>query len=217
MLLGRKLGMTQVFEGDGAAIPVTAIEAGPCVVLAKKAPEKNGGHCAIQLGFEPVKDKHAPKPQRGHAAKAGVGHAFRFARDMRVELLDGYELGQEITVAQFEAGQTVDVIGTSKGKGFQGVIKRYGHRGGPSSHGSNFHRAPGSIGASASPSRVLKRTKMPGHMGHQQVTIQKLKVVAVYPEQNLLLLRGAVPGPTQALVTIRPTVKQKRAKTRGQQ
>jgi len=216
MLLGRKLGMTQVFEDSGAAIPVTVIEAGPCVVLAKKPAAQNGGHDAVQLGFEPMKDKNAPKPQRGHAAKAGAAQAYRFARDMRVDALDAYELGQELTVAMFEKGQAVDVIATSKGKGFQGVIRRHGHHGGPASHGSMFHRAPGGIGASASPSRVLKRRAMPGHMGHQRKTIQNLKVVAVYPEQNLVLIRGAVPGPSQAMVVIRPTVKVKRPKQRAQ-
>jgi large subunit ribosomal protein L3 len=204
--------MTQVFEDTGAAQPVTVIEAGPCVVLAKKAAERNGGVNAVELGFEPVKDKNAPKPQRGHAARAGQATGYRFSRDMRVASLDDYELGQQVTVAQFEPGQAVDVVGTSKGKGFQGVVRRHGHKGGPATHGSMFHRSTGGIGASASPARVLKQRPMPGQMGNQRVTVQNIKVVAVYPEQNLLLVRGAVPGPAQSLVVVRPTVKVKRAK-----
>ena len=209
MLLGRKLGMTQLFQDDGNAVPVTVIQAGPCVVLQKKPAQTNGGHDAVQLGYEAVKPGRVNKPQAGHAAKAGLKTAFKHARDMRVESLDSFETGQELTVSQFEPGQTVDVIGLSKGKGFQGVVKRHNSRGGPGSHGSMFHRSTGSIGASASPSRVLKKRPMPGQMGNKRVTVQSLKIVAVYPEDNLVAIRGAVPGPAKSLVIIRPTKKKR--------
>lgn len=211
MLLGRKLGMTQIYQDDGTAIAVTVVQAGPCVVLQKKPSETNGGHNAVQLGFEPVKDKNAAKPQIGHAKKAGMQSAYRFARDMRVDNLDEYELGQELSVSQFEPGQFIDVTGTSRGKGFQGVVKRHNHRGGPRSHGSMFHRRTGGIGASASPARVFKRRPMPGQMGNEHVTVQSLKVVAVYPDDNLIAISGAVPGPAKGLVVVRPS-KKKRAK-----
>lgn len=207
MLLGRKIGMTQIYQEDGVAQTVTVVQAGPCVVLQKKASDKNGGVDAVQLGFEPMKDKHAAKPQLGHAKKAGQKNAFRFARDMRVDDLAAYELGQEVSLTQFEVGQEIDVTGTSKGKGFQGVMKRYNHKGGPAAHGSMFHRRTGGIGASASPSRVLKLRPMPGHMGAEQVTIQSLKVIALYPEDNLIAVSGAIPGPKKGLVSIRPTIK----------
>jgi len=209
MLIGRKLGMTQVYEENGEAVSVTVIQAGPCVVLQKKPAQKNGGVDAVQLGFEPVKDSRAPKPQLHHAKKAGLSHAYRVARDMRVTNLDDYELGQETTVAQFEAGQRVDVVGTSKGRGFQGVIKRHGHHGGPASHGSMFHRSTGGIGQSASPARVFKGRPMPGQMGNKRVTVESLQIVAVYPDENLLVIRGAVPGPTKGLVVVRPAKKKK--------
>jgi len=207
MLLGRKIGMTQIYQEDGSALVVTVVQAGPCVVLQKKASETNGGHNAVQLGFEPVKDKNARKPQIGHAKKAGMPSAFRFARDMRVENLDEFELGQELTVTQFEPGQVIDVTGTSHGKGFQGVMKRHNHKGGPRSHGSMFHRSTGGIGASASPARVLKLRPMPGHMGNERVTVQSLKIVAVYPDDNLIAISGSIPGPKKGFVIVRPTIK----------
>ena len=145
MLLGRKIGMTQVYREDGTAVAVTVVQAGPCVVLQKKPAEKNGGVNAVQLGFEPIKDKAAKKPQLGHAKKAGQAQAYRFCRDMRVENLDDYEVGQTIGVEQFTVGQTVDVIGTSRGMGYQGVIKRHHHHGGGDAHGSIFHRSTGGI------------------------------------------------------------------------
>lgn len=213
MLIGRKLGMTQIFQDDGTAVPVTVIKAGPCVVMQKKPAESNGGVTAVQLGFEPIKDSVAPKPQRGHAKKAGLAGAFRFMRDMRVEKLDSYELGQELKVDAFQPGQMVDVAGVSKGKGFQGVIKRHRHHGGVATHGSMFHRAPGGIGASSFPSRTIKLRGMPGHMGNEHMTEQNLRVVAVYPEDHVLLVRGAVPGPARSMVVITPAMKVKHAKT----
>jgi large subunit ribosomal protein L3 len=212
MLIGRKLGMTQVFQDDGTAVPVTVIKAGPCVVLQKKPAAGNGGVAAIQLGFEPMKENAGAKPQRGHAKKAGLATAFRFMRDMRVEKLDSYELGQELKVDAFQPGQIVDVAGISKGKGFQGVIKRHKHHGGVATHGSMFHRAPGGIGASSFPSRTIKLRGMPGHMGSDHMTVQNLRVVAVYPDDHVVLVRGAVPGATRSMVVITPAVKMKHAK-----
>jgi len=209
MLVGRKLGMTQVYQDDGTAVPVTVIKAGPCVVMQKKAAATNGGVAAIQLGFEPVKDSAAAKPQLGAAKKAGIATAFRFLRDMRVDKLDDYQVGQELKVDRFEPGQKVDVIGVTKGKGFQGVIKRHKHHGGAATHGSMFHRAPGGIGASAFPSRTIKLRGMPGHMGNVQQTTQHLTVVAVYPEDHLLVIRGAVPGAARSMVMVQPSVKVK--------
>lgn len=212
MLLGRKLGMTQVFGEDGKATPVTVLKVGPCVVVYKREAKKNGGHAAVQIGFEPVKAGRVAKPQAGHAAKAGFAHAFRVLRDMRVEEGQEYQVGQELTVGLFTVGQKVDVSGISKGKGFQGVIKRHGHHGGPATHGSMFHRAPGGIGASAFPSRTIKLRGLPGHMGAERVTVQNLRVVAVYPEEHIMLVEGAVPGANRGLVEIRPAVKVKHAK-----
>lgn len=214
MLIGRKLGMTQVFGEDGRATAVTVLQAGPCVVVYKRAAEKNGGHAAVQIGFEPVKAGRVAKAQAGHAAKAGLAQPFRVLRDMRVEPGKEYTVGQELTVAEFAPGQKVDVIGVSKGKGFQGVIRRHHHHGGAATHGSMFHRAPGGIGASSFPSRTLKRRGLPGHMGHVRVTAQNLKVVAVYPEEHVMLVEGAVPGANKGLVMIQPAVKAKRTQAK---
>jgi len=207
MLIGRKIGMTQVFGDDGAAVAVTAVKLGPCIVVQKKEADTNGGVAAVQLGFDPLKDKNAAKPQLGSAKKAGLKSAFRVLKDMRVEKLDEYEVGQEFDVTQFEAGQFVDVIAKSKGRGFQGVIKRHGHHGGPAGHGSMFHRSTGGIGQSASPARVFKGRKMPGQMGAKRVTAPNLKVVAVYPEDNIVLLKGAVPGAPKGIITVRKAKK----------
>ncbi|MBO7542377.1 50S ribosomal protein L3 [bacterium] len=209
MLLGRKIGMTQVYREDGTAVAVTVVQAGPCVVLQKKPAEKNGGVNAVQLGFEPIKDKAAKKPQLGHAKKAGQAQAYRFCRDMRVENLDDYEVGQTIGVEQFTVGQTVDVIGTSRGMGYQGVIKRHHHHGGGDAHGSMFHRSTGGISSSAYPSRVFKLRGMPGQMGNERVTVQSLTVETIDSEENLIAIRGAVPGPKSGLVIVRPGVKAK--------
>jgi large subunit ribosomal protein L3 len=207
MLLGKKLGMTQLYDDNGTSISVTIIEAGPCTVMQKRPAAKNGGVDAVQLGFEPVKDKVCRKPQLGHAKKCGLAHGFRYVRDMRVDNLDAYESGQILTCELFEVGQYVDVTGTSKGRGFQGVIKRHGHHGGPETHGSMFHRSTGGIGQSAWPARVFKGRGMPGHMGNSRVTVENLTVVAVYPEDNAIAVKGAVPGPTNRFVIIRPALK----------
>jgi large subunit ribosomal protein L3 len=207
-ILGKKLGMTQVFAIDGRRIPVTVVEAGPCVVLQKKT-EATDGYNALQLGFGAKKTHRMNKPEMGHCKKAGKG-AFAHLREVRVDSVDQYNVGDEITCESvFAAGDVIDVTATSKGKGFQGVIKRWNFAGGRSSHGSMFHRAPGSIGGSAWPSRVFKGKKMAGQMGNQTVTTQSLQVVEVRPEQNLLLVKGAIPGPKNALVIIRKGVKAK--------
>lgn len=207
-LLGRKLGMTQIFKEDGTVVPVTVIEAGPCVVLQKKELEKDG-YTAVQLGFEDKKPRRATKPEKGHAEKAGTTPK-RFVREFRNMDVEQYELGQEVTVDIFEPGDIVDVTGTSKGKGFQGSIKRHNQSRGPMSHGSRYHRGPGSMGSIA-PNRVFKGKKLPGRMGGQRVTIQNLEVVRVVPERNLLLVKGAVPGPKKSYLIIKSAVKKANA------
>jgi large subunit ribosomal protein L3 len=207
-LIGKKLGMTQIFAEDGRRIPVTVVEAGPCVVLQKKSVESDG-YTAIQVGFGPKDASRANAAQVGHCKAAGQG-VFNFYREFRMETTDAYNVGDVIDASAFEAGDFVDVTGTSIGKGFQGVIKRWGFKGGRASHGSRFHRAPGSIGCSATPSRVFKNKKMPGQMGNEQVTVQRLKVVRVDAQDNLILLGGAVPGSTNGLVLIKDSVKTKK-------
>jgi large subunit ribosomal protein L3 len=204
-LIGKKLGMTQIFADDGRRIPVTVIQAGPCVVLQKKTGEKDG-YAAIQVGFEPADAARVNRPALGHAKAAGKG-AFKALRELRLENADQFAVGDVVVVDQFTEGEYVDVTATSKGKGFQGVIKRWGFKGGRASHGSRFHRAPGSIGASAYPSRVFKNKKMPGQLGNEQVTIQRLQVVRVDTRQNLLLIKGAVPGAKNGIVLIKDSVK----------
>ncbi len=203
-LIGKKLGMTQVFSEEGA-IPVTVIEAGPCVVIQKKSAGKDG-YEAIQVGFGRKRPKNVTKPLQGHYKKADKG-LFRFLKEFRVESSDEYELGSELTADIFEVGEYVDITGTSKGRGFAGVVKRHGFRGGRATHGSMFHRAPGSIGASADPSRVLKGRKLPGHMGDQRVTVQNLTVLGIRPEMNIILVKGAVPGTNNGMVLIRESIK----------
>ncbi|KYD20721.1 MAG: 50S ribosomal protein L3 [Caldibacillus debilis] len=203
-ILGRKIGMTQVFAENGDVIPVTVIEATPNVVLQKKTLE-NDGYEAIQLGFEDKPERLANKPEKGHAAKANTAPK-RFISEIRGVNLDEYEVGQEIKVDIFAPGNKVDVTGISKGKGFQGAIKRHGQSRGPMSHGSRYHRRPGSMGSIA-PNRVFKSKELPGRMGGQQVTIQNLEIVKVDPERNLLLIKGNVPGPRKAVVKIKSAVK----------
>lgn len=192
-LLGKKIGMTRVFSETGAAIGVTVIETGPCVVLQKKTLE-NDGYKAIQVGFGSKKDARLNSPEKGHCEKSGKG-GFYHIGEFRVADPDVYEVGQELNVADvFKAGAIVDIAGITKGRGFQGVVKRYGFKGGGASHGSMFHRAPGSIGCSAWPSRVIKGKKMPGRMGNSRVTKKNAIILDVRPEQNALIVKGSVPG-----------------------
>ena len=204
-LMGRKLGMTRVFTEDGLWIDVTLLEAGPCTVVQRKT-EKKEGYDAVQLGFGEVKERRLAKPVLGHYGKNGVAPK-RTLREFRVDAGDELKPGDEIGAAMFEVGDRVDIVGTSKGKGFAGVMKRYGWSGGPRTHGSNFHRRPGSIGQSASPGKVVKGKPMPGHMGNARVTVQNLEVVSVDGEKNLLTVRGAVPGAAGGLVLVRKSVK----------
>ena len=205
-ILGKKLGMTQVFVADGRRIPVTVVEAGPCTVVQKKT-ESTDGYNALQVGFEAKKSHRVNKPMMGHFKKADQG-AFTTLRELAADNVDEYQVGDQITCdSVFKAGDIVDVTGTSKGKGFQGVIKRWGFSGGRATHGSKFHRGPGSIGMSASPARVHRGKKMPGQMGNARVTQQNLEIVEVRADQNLILVKGAIPGPNQGLVLIRKCVK----------
>jgi len=204
-LIGKKLGMTQIFWDDGSVIPVTAIEAGPCVVIQKKTADVDG-YGAIQLGFDRLKEKAVNKPRKGHFKRADKG-CFRILREFRVESTDDYEVGSELTADIFKIGDYIDVVGTTRGRGFAGVIKRHGFHGGKATHGSMFHRAPGSIGASAWPSRVFKGKKMPGHMGNRRQTVQNLMVVGIRPEQNLILVKGSVPSSKNGIVLIKDSIK----------
>jgi len=203
-LIGRKLGMTQVFSEEGISVPVTVIEVEPSVVIQKKTVEKDG-YDALQLGYGRVKQKNVSKPLQGHFRKADKG-LFRILREFQIDP-EGCEPGQEFTADLFAPGDFVDIVGTTKGKGFSGVVKRHGFSGGRATHGSMFHRAPGSIGASADPARVFKGTKLPGHMGSDRKTIQNLLVWEVRPEMNVILVRGAVPGCKNGFVLIKPAVK----------
>jgi large subunit ribosomal protein L3 len=201
-LLGKKVGMTQLLQVDGSVVPVTVIQAGPCVVVQKKT-KQTDGYDAVQLGFvEFVKPRRVTKPMAGHFKKTNAAPA-RFVREMDVQGEDTTNAGDKVMVDIFKVEELVHVIGTSKGRGFAGFIKRHHFRGGRASHGSMFHRAPGSIGASAYPSRVIKGMRMAGHMGMDQVTVQNLRVVQVDPENNLLFVRGAVPGPSGGYVVVR--------------
>ncbi len=207
-LLARKLGMVQLFDEHGDAVGVTVVEAGPCVVTQVKTTETDG-YEAIQLGFVEKKERVTSKPMRGHFKKAGVTPK-RVVRESRVEDASAYSVGQELRVGElFEAGDFVDVQGVSKGRGFAGGIKRHGMRRSPESHGGRTQRQHGSTGQSATPSRVIKGTRMPGHMGHRTVTVQSLRVVAVRPEENQLLIEGAVPGPTAGIVAVRKALKRR--------
>ncbi len=206
-LLGKKLGMTQIFDDQGNVIPATVIEAGPCLVVQKKTEERDG-YQALKLGFQDIAEKRLKKPELGQFKKHDLSpkkylREIRFDGDQEAE----YEIGDQLQVDIFAPGEMVDVTATSRGKGFAGVVKRWGFAGGPATHGSRFHRAPGSIGASADPARVFKGKKMPGRMGGERVTIQNLEVVSADPEQNLLIVKGAVPGPKKGLVVIQEAVK----------
>jgi large subunit ribosomal protein L3 len=204
-IIGKKLGMTQVFDAQGRVVPVTVIEAGPCTIVQRKT-RRNDGYDAVQLGFGTKKAQNVGKPMLGHIQKAGKG-AFRTLRELRIDSDSSLEVGQEIRVDIFQAGEFVDVTGQTKGRGFAGVVKRWGFKGGRGSHGSMFHRAPGSIGGSSWPSRVFKNMKMGGHYGNERVTVLNLQVFSIQPEKNLLLVRGAVPGARNGLVFVRRAVK----------
>jgi len=199
------MGMTHIFVEDGRRIPVTVVEAGPCVVIQKKTGQKDG-YEAVQLGFGEREARRATRAIVGHCKAAGKG-AFEALREFRLDNVDALAVGDVISADVFQPGELVDVTGTSIGKGFQGVIKRWGFKGGRSSHGSRFHRAPGSIGCSATPSRVFKGKKMPGQMGNARVTVQRLQVVRVDLADNLLLIKGAIPGSDNGIVLIKSSVK----------
>ena len=205
-ILGKKVGMTQVFDENGIVIPVTVIQAGPCAVVQKKTVE-NDGYTAVRLGYEEVPEKGVNKPEKGLFTKVNVTPR-RYLREIRTDDVDSFEVGQEINVADmFSSGDKIDVSGTSKGKGFQGVMRRFGSSRGPESHGSKYHRRVGSMGAGSSPGKVFKGKKLPGRMGRDRVTVQNLDVVRVDGERNLLLVKGAVPGPKGGLVIVREAVK----------
>ncbi len=204
-ILATKVGMTQIFGENGVLTPVTVLQAGPCVVTQVKTVE-NDGYSAVQVGFVDKREKLVAKPQKGAFDKAGVSYK-RYVREFRLEDAEGYAVAQEIKADIFTAGDKVDATAVSKGKGFQGAIKRHGQHRGPMTHGSKYHRHAGSNGAASDPSKVFKGKKMPGRMGGKQITVQNLEVVKVDIENNLILVKGAVPGPKKALVTIKETVK----------
>ena len=204
-ILATKVGMTQIFNDNGELIPVTVLQAGPCVITQVKT-EENDGYKAVQVGFVDKREKLVTKPMRGHFDKAGVSYK-RYVRELKLENAEDYKLADEIKADVFAAGDRVDASAISKGKGFQGAIKRHGQSRGPMAHGSKYHRHAGSNGACSSPSKVFKGKKMPVHMGGDKVTIQNLEVVRVDADNNLLLVKGAVPGPKKALVTIKESVK----------
>lgn len=204
-ILGKKVGMTQIFDKDGKAIPVTVIQAGPNVVVQKKTME-NDGYSSIQVGFEDLDEKKLNKPMKGHFGKAKVA-TKRYVRELRLEDSASFEIGQELKADVFAEGDRVDVSGVSKGKGTAGVIKRHNAHRGPMRHGSKFHRAPGSMGASSDPSRTFKGKKLPGRMGNENTTVQNIEVVKVDAEKNYILVKGGVPGIRGSLVMIKDTVK----------
>ena len=204
-ILATKVGMTQIFDESGALVPVTVLQAGPCVVTQVKTVE-NDGYEAVQVGFGDIREKLVNKPQKGLFEKAGIS-VKRYIREFRFENTADYKVADEIKADIFAAGDKVDATAISKGKGFQGAIKRHGQHRGPMDHGSKYHRHAGSNGTSSDPSRVFKGKKMPGHMGHVKVTTQNIEVVRVDAEKNLILVKGAVPGPKKSLVTLKETVK----------
>lgn len=204
-IFGKKIGMTQIFKEDGSVVPVSVVAAGPLFVVQKKTVEKDG-YNAIQVGFTDIKTHRMNKPSKGHFEKASVEYK-KYLREILVENTDEFQIGQEIKVDVFSAGDMVDVTGTSKGKGTQGVIKRHGFARGRETHGSKFHRAPGGLSAGTYPGRVFKNHKMGGRMGNEKVTIQNLEVVRVDVENNIILIKGAIPGPKKGLISIKATVK----------
>ena len=204
-IIGRKIGMTQIFDEKGNVIPVTAIEAGPCVVAQVKTVETDG-YNAVQLGFGEIKDKHINKPEAGHFAKAKLANK-KHLREFKLENIENYKVGDEIKADVFEAGEKIDVQGTSKGKGFQGVIKRWGQSRGPMGHGSMYHRRPGSMGSTTTPCRVLPGKRLPGHTGVDTVTVQNLEIVKVDLDKNIILVKGSVPGAKNSILKIKSSVK----------
>jgi len=204
-IIGKKIGMTQIFDENGKVVPVTVVEAGPCVVVQKKTSD-NDGYEAIQVGFEEIREKLVNKPRKGHFAKAGTT-LRRTLKEFRLEDISQYEVGQEIKADVFEIGDKVDVSAVSKGKGFQGCIKRWNQHTGDMTHGSKFKRAPGSMGASSSPSKVFKNKRMPGHMGSVNTTVINLEVVKVIAEKNLILIKGGIPGPNKGRVVIKDSAR----------
>ncbi|WP_312445929.1 50S ribosomal protein L3 [Lacrimispora sp.] len=204
-ILATKVGMTQIFNENGVLTPVTVLQAGPCVVTQVKTVE-NDGYSAVQVGYVDKREKLVSKPIKGHFDKAGVSYK-RYVREFKLENVDQYSVKDEIKAEIFAAGDKIDATAISKGKGFQGAIKRHGQSRGPMAHGSKFHRHAGSNGAASDPSKVFKGKKMPGQMGNKKVTIQNLEIVKVDAENNLILVKGAIPGPKKSLVTIKETVK----------
>ena len=204
-ILGQKIGMTQVFTEDGQLIPVSVIQAGPCQVVQKKTEEVDG-YTAVQVGYEDKKERRANKPEKGHFQKANVP-VKKYLKEFKLDNAAELNVGDELTVEQFADGDVLDVTGTSKGHGFAGTIKRWGTHRGPMTHGSHYHRGPGSLGACSDPSRVFKGKKMPGHYGVVKVTIQNLDLVKIDKERNLLLVKGSIPGPKGGLVVVRNAVK----------
>ena len=206
-LIGKKIGMTQIFNEEGKVIPVTVIEAGPCVVSQVKT-EETDGYNSIQLGFGAIKESKVNKPERGHFTKANIAPA-RYLREFRVDSIEDVKVGDELKADIFMAGDKIDIQGTSKGKGFQGVIKRHGQHRGPMGHGSMYHRIPGSMGSTSTPGRVFKGKKLPGHMGAETVTIQNLEVIKVDLDKNIILVKGSVPGAKGSILKIKSSVKAK--------
>ena len=204
-IIAKKVGMTQIFDEKGNVIPVTVLDATPNIVAQVKTKETDG-YQAIQLGFGEIKDKHINKPERGHFAKAGLSNK-KHLREFRLETVETYKVGDKVKADIFEAGEKIDVQGTSKGKGFQGVIKRHGQHRGPMGHGSMYPRRPGSMGATSTPGRVFKGKKLPGHMGKVTITIQNLEVVKVDMDKNAILVKGSVPGPKGAILKVKSAVK----------
>lgn len=206
-LIGKKIGMTQIFNEEGKVIPVTVIEAGPCVVSQVKT-EETDGYNSIQLGFGAIKESKVNKPERGHFTKANIAPA-RYLREFRVDSIEDVKVGDELKADIFMAGDKIDIQGTSKGKGFQGVIKRHGQHRGPMGHGSMYHRRPGSMGSTSTPGRVFKGKKLPGHMGAETVTIQNLEVIKVDLDKNIILVKGSVPGAKGSILKIKSSIKAK--------
>lgn len=204
-ILATKIGMTQIFNEDGVLIPVTVLQAGPCVVTQVKTIE-NDGYNAVQIGFGDIRESLVNKPKKGHFSKAGVSNK-RYVREFKFDNVQDYTLGQEIKADIFSEGDKIDVTAKSKGKGFQGAIKRHGQSRGPMAHGSKFHRHAGSNGSATSPGKVMKGKKMPGRMGGIKVTIQNLEVVRIDVENNIILVKGAVPGPRKSMITLKESVK----------